>query len=40
MLENVFIGIVFIWAIYFIYKSLFKSGGCNCGSKNSCKSKK
>ncbi|QOG12766.1 FeoB-associated Cys-rich membrane protein [Arcobacter sp. FWKO B] len=38
MLETIFIGAVFAWAVYFIYKSLFKSSGCGCG-KNSCSKK-
>ena len=36
MIENIFIGLIFAWAVYFIYKSIFKSNGCSCG-KNSCK---
>jgi hypothetical protein len=36
MIENIFIGLIFAWAIYFIYKSIFKSSGCSCGT-SSCK---
>ena len=39
-MENIFLIIIAIAATYYLYRKLFKSGGCNCGSnkeKGSCK---
>ncbi|MBN2769005.1 MAG: FeoB-associated Cys-rich membrane protein [Campylobacterales bacterium] len=39
MYEKIFLVVITIVAIYYIYKRLFKSGGCNCGD-GGCKNKK
>ncbi|ACZ12566.1 hypothetical protein [Sulfurospirillum deleyianum] len=39
MLENIFLGLVTLGAIYYLYRTLFKTKGCGCG-KDSCNVKK
>ncbi|MGM0623814.1 MAG: FeoB-associated Cys-rich membrane protein [Campylobacterota bacterium] len=36
MAENIFLLIILLGAGYYLYKKLFKSGGCNC-SGGGCK---
>ena len=38
-MENVFLIILTLAALYYIYKTTFKNSGCNCGSKE-CPTKK
>ncbi|QKF81298.1 FeoB-associated Cys-rich membrane protein [Halarcobacter ebronensis] len=38
-MEDFILLIIALLALFYIYKKLFKSGSCNCGSKN-CSSKK
>lgn len=36
-MENLFLLIITLAALFYLYKKVFKSSGCNCG-KDSCKS--
>jgi hypothetical protein len=36
MFENIFLAVIGLVAGYFVYKKLFKSGGCNC-TNGGCK---
>lgn len=38
-MENAIIGVIALLALYYLYKKTFKSGGCNCGSKDCNNSK-
>lgn len=38
-MEDFFLIIIAIFALYYIYKTIFKNRGCNCGSNN-CQTKK
>lgn len=31
MLENIFLGLITLGAIYYLYRTLFKNKGCGCG---------
>lgn len=37
MLENIILLVIALGALYYLYRKIFKSSGCNCG-KSSCKS--
>jgi hypothetical protein len=39
MLENIALIVIALGAVYYIYRSTFKSKGCNCG-KDNCSVKK
>lgn len=36
MFENIFLAVVFIAAVYYIYKKLKPSSGCGCGKDDCC----
>lgn len=36
-MENLFLLIITLAALFYLYKKVFKNSGCNCG-KGSCKS--
>lgn len=36
-MENIFLILITIGAIFYLYKKVFKNSGCNCGNKGSCK---
>ncbi|RXK11696.1 FeoB-associated Cys-rich membrane protein [Halarcobacter mediterraneus] len=38
-MEELFLVILTIFALYYLYKKTFKNSGCNCGSAD-CSSKK
>lgn len=33
-MENIFLIIITLFAIYYIYTKTFKNSGCNCGTKD------
>ncbi|NCD10969.1 MAG: FeoB-associated Cys-rich membrane protein [Epsilonproteobacteria bacterium] len=39
MLENIFLGVITLGALYYLYRILFKTKGCGCG-KDGCNVKK
>lgn len=36
-MENVFLILITIGAIFYLYKKMFKNNGCNCGKNGNCK---
>jgi len=38
-MENAFLIIITLSALYYVYKTTFKNSGCNCGTKE-CPTKK
>ncbi|CAM3391054.1 FeoB-associated Cys-rich membrane protein [Arcobacter aquimarinus] len=36
-MENIFLGIITVAALFYLYTKLFKNKGCGCGKEGSCK---